>query len=106
MGKHNPCEGINIERLSAIYSNTTYTGNGSNRVGSTTVTLTFILSDGSTTDKTETFSGIKETTTGCFDYIICYWNVTVMITVTTTGSNNNMRITGATGEILYKVVIE
>jgi len=106
MGKHNPCEGINIERLSAIYSNTTYTGNGSNRVGSTTVTLTFILSDGSTTDKTETFSGIKETTTGCFNYVICYWNVTVMVTVTVTGVNNNMQITGAIGDIVSIDAIE
>jgi len=61
--------------------------------------LTFTLSDGSTVVKTEAFSGVTSTTTRDVTYDIGCYKVTVRITVTTTGTNNNMIITGATATI-------
>jgi len=93
---------IDIEGLSASYSEPIFTGNGGNRVGSTAVTLIFTLSDGSTVIETETLSSIKATISKDFIYTIGYFDVTVMVTVTVAGANNNMNITGVTAEIISK----
>ena len=93
-------EDVDIVGLSVGFSAPTYTGNGSNRVGSTTVTLTFALSDGSTITETETFSDINETTSEDFNYSIGGNVVTVTITVITEGEDNSMNIIHVTAEII------
>jgi len=88
-----------IKELRVSYSDPVYTGHGSNRVGSTTVTLTFILSDGTSVIKTETFNDINTTTSKDFSYAISVYYVTVNVTVTAEGENNNMNITGVSARI-------
>jgi len=97
--KITPKEDKEIKELRVSFSDPVYTGHGSNRVGSTTVTLTFILSDGTSVIKTETFSDINTTTSKDFSYSINIFYVTVNVTVTVEGENNNMYITGATAKI-------
>ena len=105
MGKHNPDDIIGIVGLSVSYSTPIYTGSGNARVGSTTVTLTFQLSDGSTLDITEPFNDINVTTSRFFSYTIALYVVTVRATVTVVGQNNQMNITGAAAEIISKTAI-
>ena len=103
MGKHDP--DIDIRDLNVYFSDPTYTGSGSNRVGSTVVTLMFELTDGSTINKEEPFDNIRVTTSQYFNYTIGIYRVTVRITVTVVGVNNQMHITGASAEIVSKDVI-
>ena len=88
-----------IKSLSTSYSTPTYTGSGQNRVGSTTVTLTFTLSDDTQVIKTETFSNINTTTSKDFSYTIDIYDVTVNVTVNVEGENNHMNIVGVTAKI-------
>jgi len=76
-----------------------YTGNGGNRVGSTTVSFTLTLSDGTGVPKSETLDDINETTSKEFYYTIGNCDIAVMIIVTAEGKNNNMEITGATATV-------
>jgi len=99
MQKATPEKDPEITGLEVSYSDPVYTGHGNNRVGSTTVTLTFKLSDGTEVVKTETFNDINVTTSKNFSYTISVYYVTVSVTVTVVGVNNNMYITGATAEI-------
>jgi hypothetical protein len=78
----------------------TYTGSGSNRVGSTAVTLSITLPDGSTINKTENFTGINKTTTRELNYEAGAYVVGVTVTVTTNGTNNNMVIEEVSAAIL------
>lgn len=103
MTKHN-IDPKEVVGLSMSYSIPTYTGNGGNRVGSTTVTLVFTLYDGTFVTDTEKFSNINTTTTKSFIYTIGNYDVAVTVTVTAEGKNNSMNITGATAEITGKVL--
>jgi hypothetical protein len=89
-----------IKSLDVSYSEPIYTGSGSNREGSTTVILTFTLSDDSIVIETIELSGIDATISVDYVYTIGNSDVTVMITVTTEGTNNNMYITNVTAEII------
>ncbi|MCL2766473.1 MAG: hypothetical protein FWD21_02170, partial [Peptococcaceae bacterium] len=88
-------EHVSIENFKVTNSTPTYSGSGSNRVGSTNVTLTFSLSDGTTVVKTEAFARINSTKIQELVYSIGCYNVTVAVTVTARGTNNNMIIDGA-----------
>ena len=87
---------VTVTDTAVSYSTPVYTGSGSNRTGSTNVTLIFKLSDESVVEKVEAFTGINTTTTRNVSYNIGCNHVTAVITVTASGSNNNMNITGAT----------
>ncbi|MCL2162866.1 MAG: hypothetical protein FWH55_00435, partial [Oscillospiraceae bacterium] len=95
---------ISVVSMDGSYSAPTYTGNGSSRVGSTSVSLVFTLSDGSIDERTEGFSGVNSTTVRNPIYDLGCYKVTVAITVTTTGTNNNMNITGVTANITDTVL--
>ena len=91
-----------IKELSVSYTPPTYTGSGHNRVGSTTVTLTFTLTDDSEIQMPEIlFSNINTTTSKDFNYIVGTQCVTVHVTVTVEGENNSMYITGVTADYNY-----
>ena len=96
--------GIGSIKLNDVkYSFPTFTGNGGNRVGSTTVTMECILPDGGRATMTELFTGINQTTDRTVTYELGGYKVTVVITVTATGSNNSMNITGATAKVIGTV---
>jgi len=97
---------IRLSPADVKYSTPTYAGSGGNRVGSTTVTMDFTRPDGSKETKTELFTGINRTTDRTVTYEIDGYKVTVIITVTAIGSNNNMNITGATARIEKYMPIE
>ena len=105
MGKHKPGDVITVRGLSTCFSFPSYTGSGSNRVGSTIVTLEFELSDGSTLIKTELFDNIRVTTSELIVYTIGIYDITVRVTVTVVGQNNQMNITDVTADITSKTVI-
>lgn len=88
-----------IVEFSADYSEPEYIGGGSGREGSTTVTLSFVLEDGTPVTKEETFTGIKETTSEDFDYTIGDNDVSVKITLIVEGTNNNMHIVDVTAAL-------
>jgi len=91
-----------IKELSVSYTPPTYTGSGHNRVGSTTVTLTFTLTDESEIQMPEIlFSNINTTTSEDFNYIVGAQCVTVNVIVIVEGENNYMYITGVTASYKY-----
>ncbi|MCL1810036.1 MAG: S-layer homology domain-containing protein [Clostridiales bacterium] len=90
---------IFAEKMDVSYSNPVYSGGGSSREGSTTVTLTFTLSNNDTIEKTETISKINITTTKNYTYDIECNKVAVTITVTATGKNGSLSITGVSASM-------
>ena len=97
---------IEVELHRVTNTAPTYSGNGSNRTGSTTVSLEFKLSDGSVVTLQESFTGAYVDNKGgsanltktVTDELGCY-KVTVEINLTYTGSQNSFAITGATAKI-------
>ncbi|MCL2164348.1 MAG: hypothetical protein FWH55_08160, partial [Oscillospiraceae bacterium] len=90
---------VTIINMGVSYSTPSYSGSESDRTGSTTVTLTFVLSNDSIVIKTEEFTGINSTATRTLTYDIGCYKVTVDTTVTVTGSNNSMTIVDASADI-------
>jgi len=84
---------------SVRYSAPSYTGNGSSRTGTTSVTMDFILPGGSREAKTEVFTEVNRVTERTTIYEFDGYAVTVLITVNVSGSNNQMNIIGATARI-------
>jgi len=104
MGKHDPDIEINEVRV-VNYTQPSYSGTGANRVGSTLVTIRLEFSDGSNMDDWVQFDNINVTTHKYLEYNVGIYVVTIRVTVTTEGTNNNMNITGATADIDSKTVI-
>jgi peptidoglycan/xylan/chitin deacetylase (PgdA/CDA1 family)/LysM repeat protein len=82
---------VDIIDLFCSYSSLVKVGNGNDGYGETTVTLTFELSDGTTVVKEESVSNIKwgVTMVQFFSYNIADNDVTVTITIVSTGNNFN-----------------
>jgi hypothetical protein len=103
---------VEVELVSVTNTTPTYTGSGVNRVGSTTVTLKFTLSgsdvdpEASTVTKAESFSGVNATDTRDVYYTIGCYDVTVTITVTVEGKNNQINITGASAAIIGSTLVD